>query len=109
MIFRGKRSFPLLYNLLQPARKKRFKTVFLEQQGIFSEAPWRFLKITMVNLWMQTACRKAKISLVFCIKKVQNETLCRNTGIFMHFLIYLNTSEKQEYFQTLYFSDKKKD
>lgn len=31
-----------------------------------------------------------------------------NTGIFMHFLIYLNTSEKQECFQTLYFSDKKK-
>lgn len=28
----------MLYNLLQPARKKRFKTVFPEQQGIFSEA-----------------------------------------------------------------------
>lgn len=32
-----------------------------------------------------------------------------STGIFMHFLICLNTSEKQECFQTFYFSDKKKD
>lgn len=32
-----------------------------------------------------------------------------NTGIFIHFFIYLNTSEKQECFQNLYFSDKKKD
>lgn len=32
-----------------------------------------------------------------------------NTGIFMHFLICLNTSEKQECFQTFYFSGKKKD
>lgn len=86
MIFRGKRSFPLLYNLLQPARKKRFKTVFLEQQGIFSEAPWRFLKITMVNLWMQTVCRKAKISLVFCINQVKNETLCRKRRYIYTFL-----------------------
>ena len=31
-----------------------------------------------------------------------------NTGIFMHFLICLNTSEKQNCFQVLYFSDKKK-
>lgn len=32
-----------------------------------------------------------------------------NTGIFMHFLICLNTFEKQEGLQTLYFSGKKKD
>lgn len=31
-----------------------------------------------------------------------------NAGIFMHFLICLNTSEKQACFQTLYFSNKKK-
>lgn len=38
----------MLYNLLQPARKKRFKTVFLEQQGIFSGTTWRFLRIITV-------------------------------------------------------------
>lgn len=48
MIYKVKASNPMLYNLLQPARKKRFKTVFLEQQGIFSEAPWRFPRITTV-------------------------------------------------------------
>lgn len=31
-----------------------------------------------------------------------------NAGIFIHFFIYLNTSEKQEGFQNFYFSDKKK-
>lgn len=31
-----------------------------------------------------------------------------NTGIFMHFFICLSSSEKQEGFQNLYFSDKKK-
>lgn len=48
MIYRVKASNPMLYNLLQPARKKRFETVFPEQQGIFSETTWRFLRITTV-------------------------------------------------------------
>lgn len=32
-----------------------------------------------------------------------------NTGIFIHFFIYLSIFKKQECFQTFYFSDKKKD
>lgn len=55
----------MLYNLLQPARKKRFKTVFLEQQGIFSEAPWRFLKITMVIYGCRRHAVKQKSALFF--------------------------------------------
>lgn len=55
----------MLYNLLQPARKKRFKTVFLEQQGIFSGTTWRFLRIITVICGCRRRAVKQKSALFF--------------------------------------------
>lgn len=65
MIYRVKASNPMLYNLLQPARKKRFETVFPEQQGIFSETTWRFLRITTVIYGCRRHAVKQKSALFF--------------------------------------------
>lgn len=55
----------MLYNLLQPAHKKRFKTVFPEQQGIFSEATWRFLRIITVICGCKRRAVRQKSALFF--------------------------------------------
>lgn len=65
MIYRVKASNPMLYNLLQPARKKRFETVFPEQQGVFFRDNMAFSEDHHGDLWMQTACRKTKSASFF--------------------------------------------